>query len=119
VKIPTLIVHGENDTKFYASIETLKQIPTSEILMIKNASHACYIQQPIEFHNGLRQFLYTVYRPIFIEQYKNRAVSLTHNSSLLSSSLISNITKLDDNEENKGKKGNGKLTSNKRQSHND
>lgn len=71
--MPTLIVHGENDTKFQSAIDTLKQIPSSEILTIKNASHACYIDQPLQFHNGLRQFLYLIYRPIYIEQYKQRS----------------------------------------------
>ncbi|CAF3458413.1 unnamed protein product [Rotaria socialis] len=84
VQIPTLIVHGENDTDFQYAINTLKLIPSNEVLTIKNASHACYVQQPPQFHNGLRQFLYTIYRPIYIEQYKSRAASLTNsNSSLL------------------------------------
>jgi hypothetical protein len=93
-----LIVHGENDTKFHSAIETLKQIPSSEVLTIKNASHACYVEQPIDFHNGLRQFLYSVYRPIYVEQYKQRSVSSTLNfsSSSLSSSIVNRSkTKLD------------------------
>ncbi|UJR37435.1 hypothetical protein I4U23_030138 [Adineta vaga] len=91
--IPTLIVHGEHDTRFQSAIETLKQIPSYEILTIKNASHACYMQQPLEFHNGLRQFLYTVYRPIYIEQYKKRVASSTGELNITNS--------LDDNEKNK------------------
>lgn len=96
IKIRTLIVHGENDKKFQSAIETLKEIPSSEVLTIKNASHACYVDQPIEFHNGLRQFLYSVYRPIYIQQYKERSSSLltSTSSSLLSSSLIVNKTKM-------------------------
>ncbi|CAF0927822.1 unnamed protein product [Adineta ricciae] len=73
--VPTLIVHGEHDNRFRSAIEKLKEIPSSEVLTIKNASHACYIDQPLEFHNALRQFLYSVYRPIYIEQYKKRFAS--------------------------------------------
>lgn len=65
IKIPTLIVHGENDTKFQSAFEKLQQIPNSKILLIKNASHASYVEKPMEFHNGLRQFLYNIYRPIY------------------------------------------------------
>ena len=97
MKIPTLIVHGENDTKFHSAIETLKQIPSSEVLTIKNASHACYLQQPIEFHNGLRQFLYSVYRPIYIEQYKQRLVP-SNTTASLSSPVKVNKKTLNDSE---------------------
>ncbi len=95
-----MIVHGENDKNFHSAIEALKQIPSSEVLTIKNASHACYVEQPIEFHNGLRQFLYSVYRPIYIEQYKQRSTSLTQNSSLVSSETV-NKPKLHVNEKKK------------------
>jgi hypothetical protein len=116
IKIPTLIVHGENDTKFQSAVEVLKRIPSSEVLIIKNASHACYVQRPIEFHNGLRQFLYTVYRPIYIEQYKKRSESLTNTSSLLSS-VKSEKTNSSDNENNDEEKVVGNLTSNKNKRH--
>jgi hypothetical protein len=119
IKIPTLIVHGENDTKFHSAILSLKQIPSSEVLTIKNASHACYIEQPIDFHNGLRQFLYSVYRPIYVEQYKQRSVSSTLNFSSSSSSSLSPIvnrskTKLDGNER---KEVIGNTTSTEKQQH--
>lgn len=87
IKISTLIVHGQNDVKFQPAVELLKQIPTSEVLTINNASHACYVEQPLIFHNGLRQFLYSVYRPIFIQQYKQRTVSSIPTSSPASSSV--------------------------------
>jgi pimeloyl-ACP methyl ester carboxylesterase len=114
IKIPTLIVHGENDTKFHSAILSLKQIPSSEVLTIKNASHACYIEQPIIFHNSLRQFLYTIYRPIYIEQYKQRSVSLNLHSSVSSSSVKINRTKLNGKE---GKKVTGNSTANEEQQH--
>ncbi len=113
IKIPTLIVHGENDKKFHSAIEILKQIPSSEVLTIKNASHACYVEQPIAFHNGLRQFLYSVYRPIYIEQYKQRSISTTTNSSL-SLSMKVHRTKLDDNER---KQVTGNSTTNEQRQH--
>ncbi|CAF3699750.1 unnamed protein product [Rotaria socialis] len=62
VKIPTLVVHGEKDTEFLPAFETLKTIPTSESLLIKNASHNSYYEKPQEFHQGLRRFLGKVYQ---------------------------------------------------------
>ena len=92
MKIPTLIVHGENDSKFYSALDALKNIPSSETLIIKNATHACYVQQPIEFHNGLRQFLYNVYRPLYIEQYKSRVLSSTNTSAPASRAELNEAT---------------------------
>lgn len=110
IKIRTLIVHGQNDTKFQPAVELLKQIPSSEVLTINNASHACYVEQPLVFHNGLRQFLYSVYRPIFIAQYKQRSVS-----SLSTSSTFS-LVKVDQNNQHESKKeevANNETTKNK------
>ncbi|CAF2487670.1 unnamed protein product [Rotaria sp. Silwood2] len=112
VQISTLIVYGENDAQFESAINDLKQIPSSEVLIIKNASHACYVQQPLEFHNGLRQFLYNVYHPIYIEQYKKRLESIATHTSSLSSSV-----KLNDSEGKKRKKLTEKSTSNEKQQH--
>lgn len=93
-------MHGENDQAFQSATETLKQIPTHEVLTIKNASHACYRQQPLDFHNGLRQFLYSVYRPIYVEQYKKRAES-AGDAYVLSATAATNTTKLNVNRLNK------------------
>ncbi|CAF1050775.1 unnamed protein product [Rotaria sp. Silwood1] len=112
VQISTLIVYGENDTDFQSAINVLKQIPSNEVLMIKNASHACYVQQPLEFHNGLRQFLYSVYHPIYIEQYKKRSESISTSISPLSLSV-----KFDDSEGKKQKKVTDNSTSNEKQQH--
>jgi hypothetical protein len=90
-KIPTLIVHGENDSKFYSALDALKNIPSSEALIIKNASHACYVQRPMEFHNGLRQFLYNVYRPLYIKQNKSRVLSSTNTSASASITELSEV----------------------------
>jgi hypothetical protein len=108
-----LIIHGEKDTKFQSTVETLKQIPSSEVLIIKNASHACYVQQPLEFHNGLRQFLYSIYRPIYIEQYKKRSASLADTSSL---SSLENLNRTKSNETEQTKVT-GNSTSNRKQQH--
>ncbi|CAF0721554.1 unnamed protein product [Didymodactylos carnosus] len=92
VTIPTLIVYGENDTKFQSAIDTLKLIPNNTLLTIKNASHACYIDRPNDFHNGLRQFLYSIYRPHMIQQKLNRRLS----SSLASIPLKRKKLKIND-----------------------
>ena len=62
IKIPTLVVHGEKDTEFLPAFQTLKTIPRSDSLLIKDASHGSYYEKPLEFHQGLRRFLEKVYR---------------------------------------------------------
>jgi len=84
LKVPTLIVHGENDIKFESAFKQLKQIPKSEILLIKKASHASFVEKPIEFHNALRQFLYKIYRSMYNKRFED----------LHKNSLVSNTTKL-------------------------
>ena len=69
------------------------------MLTINNASHACYVEQPLVFHNGLRQFLYSVYRPIFIEQYKQRSVSSISTSSASSSVKVDQSSPLESRKE--------------------
>ncbi len=69
IKVPTLIVHGEKDVKFQSAFEKLQQIPTSKIFLMKDASHASYVEKPMEFHNELRQFLYHIYRPIYQKSF--------------------------------------------------
>lgn len=64
VKVPTLVVHGEHDQRFARAYENLREIPNSDILLIKNASHASYVEKPIVFHNRLRAFLHKIYRPV-------------------------------------------------------
>lgn len=81
-----MIIHGQNDVKFQPAVELLKQIPLSEVITINNASHACYVEQPLVFHNALRQFLYAIYRPIYIEQYKQRSASSISTSTNINQS---------------------------------
>jgi len=52
-------------------MDNLKLIPKSETLVINGASHSSYYDKPMEFHNGLRQFLYNIYRPIYENEPKS------------------------------------------------
>ncbi|XP_050411064.1 putative protein-lysine deacylase ABHD14B [Patella vulgata] len=60
-QIPTLIVRGENDLSLGTLSENnLKTIPRSEVHVIQDAGHACYINKPDEFHNLISIFLKSV-----------------------------------------------------------
>ena len=50
-----MIVYGERDHG--APVDTLKQIPNSEVFMMKNAGHACYMDDNDEWHRLLHNFL--------------------------------------------------------------
>ncbi|CAF1330088.1 unnamed protein product [Adineta steineri] len=65
INIPTLVVHAEDDSPFQPAYEILIEIPNSEVLFMIDAGHDSYVDQPLFFLNGLRQFLYKVYRPIY------------------------------------------------------
>ncbi|UJR08799.1 hypothetical protein I4U23_013054 [Adineta vaga] len=65
VNIPTLVVHAEKDSLFQPAYELLIKIPKSEVLFMIDAGHDSYADTPLFFHNGLRKFLYDVYRPIY------------------------------------------------------
>lgn len=58
IRFPTLIVIGENDqTIGKTSLQNLAKIPGCDIHMIKGAGHACYMNNPEEFHESLEKFL--------------------------------------------------------------
>ena len=57
IKLPTLVVYGENDEGYKDDVEKLKNIAESEEFMMKGASHACYIDYPKEFNVRLGEFL--------------------------------------------------------------
>ncbi|XP_041369025.1 protein ABHD14B-like [Gigantopelta aegis] len=60
-QIPTLIVFGSRDTNLGAESKTnLQALPKKKILMIEGAGHACYLDNPAEFHKGLFDFLSTL-----------------------------------------------------------
>ena len=63
--VKTLVVWGENDRSGLAepSAKRLLQIPGSKQHVIRGAGHACYLDEPEEFHRVVREFLEDVDRP--------------------------------------------------------
>lgn len=57
LKLPTLLVYGEKDTSFEPYVEKMKKIPSSEVYMMKNAQHPCYLDDPGDFHQRVIKFL--------------------------------------------------------------
>ncbi|XP_053324879.1 putative protein-lysine deacylase ABHD14B [Spea bombifrons] len=58
VQVPTLIVYGDKDEQLgEVSLRNLKNLPNHEVLCMKGAGHACYLDDPETWHNGLLQFL--------------------------------------------------------------
>ncbi|XP_066473255.1 protein ABHD14A-like [Tiliqua scincoides] len=58
VKTPTLIIYGELDTGLGTqSLQLLQLIPKSRVVKLLAAGHACYLDQPQEFHRALLNFL--------------------------------------------------------------
>ncbi|XP_028302880.1 protein ABHD14A [Gouania willdenowi] len=58
IQTPTLIVYGALDTNLGAqSHKNLIQLPHHSVLKIEGARHACYMEKPREFHQGLIEFL--------------------------------------------------------------
>lgn len=50
-----MIVYGERDRG--APVDTLSQMPNSAVRMMKNAGHACYMDDTSEWHRLLYNFL--------------------------------------------------------------
>ena len=57
LNLPTLIVYGELDKNFKPFFPLIKNIPNSEVFMMKNAKHACYLDNPEEFNARIIEFL--------------------------------------------------------------
>ncbi|XP_062056995.1 putative protein-lysine deacylase ABHD14B [Lepus europaeus] len=57
VKIPALIVYGDQDPMGQSSFEHLKQLPNHRVLVMKGAGHPCYLDKPEEWHTELLSFL--------------------------------------------------------------
>jgi abhydrolase domain-containing protein 14 len=57
--VPCLLVWGENDTVSPISGARFLQqeIPTAELVVLENASHPCYLDQPDQWHRSLSSFL--------------------------------------------------------------
>lgn len=57
INLPTLIVYGEKDITFTQYVDKMKEIPGSEVFMMKDANHPCYLDNPAEFHKRVIEFL--------------------------------------------------------------
>lgn len=58
IQTPTLIVYGALDSNLGAqSHKNLIQLPNHYVLKLEGARHACYMDKPKEFHQGLIEFL--------------------------------------------------------------
>ncbi|XP_078270449.1 protein ABHD14A [Rhinoraja longicauda] len=58
IQTPTLVVFGEKDTNLGAqSLNNLRHLPHHSIFKIPAARHACYLDEPQKFHDGLLDFL--------------------------------------------------------------
>jgi len=57
VQVPTLSIIGENDARLgKISLSNLKLIPNFHNVVLKNAGHAAYLDEPEKFHNLLFNF---------------------------------------------------------------
>ncbi|XP_076436827.1 putative protein-lysine deacylase ABHD14B [Babylonia areolata] len=57
-QLPTLVVYGAKDKSLgESSKENLQKLPRSQVVVIPDAGHPCYIDQPTLFHNALYHFL--------------------------------------------------------------
>lgn len=59
LKVPTLIIHGDRDrvVPLASAREVAKEIPGSELVVIKGAAHLPYMSHPDAFNRVLDQFL--------------------------------------------------------------
>ena len=59
IKNRTLIVFGENDkeTPLYMAEKLHRGIKGSELIIIKNAAHFCFIDKPLKFNGEVKEFL--------------------------------------------------------------
>jgi pimeloyl-ACP methyl ester carboxylesterase len=58
IKVPTLVLAGENDAPFLAATDYMAaKIPGAEKVILKNAGHAANIDQPEAFNAAVRRFL--------------------------------------------------------------
>lgn len=55
--LPTLIVYGEKDTSFKQYVAKMNNIPGSEVFMMRDAHHPCYLDNPKEFNARVIEFL--------------------------------------------------------------
>ncbi|XP_075039914.1 putative protein-lysine deacylase ABHD14B [Mixophyes fleayi] len=57
-QVPALIVYGDGDEQLgEISLRNLKNLPNHQVFCMKGAGHACYLDDPNTWHNGLLEFL--------------------------------------------------------------
>lgn len=62
IEVPTLIVYGEKDESIgLESLKALKNLKNNEIVQLKEAGHAAYMDKPLEFHHHLLTFCDKLY----------------------------------------------------------
>ncbi|KAG8436111.1 hypothetical protein GDO86_007282 [Hymenochirus boettgeri] len=58
VQVPVLIVYGDQDEQLgELSLRNLKNLPNHTVFCMKGAGHACYLDNPESWHEGLMGFL--------------------------------------------------------------
>ena len=62
LSVPMLVLFGEKDETMLheSSLDSLWYVPNRKIYMIKNTTHACYVDHPPTFHKLLLEFLHRV-----------------------------------------------------------
>ncbi|XP_038128898.1 protein ABHD14B [Cyprinodon tularosa] len=61
VKVPTLIVYGDQDTQLgEVSLRNLSPITNHRVVVMKGAGHPCYLDDPDTWHKELTDFLGTL-----------------------------------------------------------
>ena len=62
LSVPMLILFGEKDKTMLpeSSLDSLWHVPNRKVYMIKNTTHACYVDHPPTFHKLLIEFLHRV-----------------------------------------------------------
>lgn len=64
IRTPTLMVYGELDTKIAPeAMEAFKLLPNHQLVCLKDAGHAAYMDQPEEWNTVLHNFMLTVAMP--------------------------------------------------------
>ena len=61
IRVPTLVLVGENDLPFHAATDYMAaKIPNASKVVIPNAGHATNVEQPSAFNQAMRSFLSTL-----------------------------------------------------------
>lgn len=61
VKVPTLIVYGDQDTQLgELSLSNLSNLANNRVVVMKGAGHPCYLDDPVTWHKALTEFLSTL-----------------------------------------------------------